>query len=392
MREDEAVDSFASMFQAGFAAEPERIEKRLRSERRSSLTAKAAETRCGPYNSNQLSLLAVTPKTRCGIGQAPVRPGKSCIHRRRDGGRPDHICQGHEVRRRGITMRWVYIGAGLLAISASCYMAVVASGGILSSSAPGLIAMAVILGVGAASIGHALAGGHTGIAVVIGLGMMAGEGGAMLQTAQRVTAAREAMRAPIAALVLKRQAALKDLAKAETVKPILVDHSRVDAAVFAKAEAEKAVRDKSADAGCRQNCRLLLQSAVDAAQRELEAARADMARQEADQSASIAKRIEVARAVVAALPPPQSSTPLADYTGVPEWLFDVFEALTLSFSINLPASALIALGVKMGRTPERDARKPTSAAIVLEEEPQKAENGLKPMLPPPSSQATQSRA
>jgi len=40
MREDEAVDSFASMFQTGYAAEPERIEKRQRAERRSSLTPK----------------------------------------------------------------------------------------------------------------------------------------------------------------------------------------------------------------------------------------------------------------------------------------------------------------------------------------------------------------
>lgn len=40
MRDDEAVESFASMFQAGFAAEPERIEKRQRAERRSSLTSK----------------------------------------------------------------------------------------------------------------------------------------------------------------------------------------------------------------------------------------------------------------------------------------------------------------------------------------------------------------
>jgi hypothetical protein len=40
MREDEAVESFASMFQAGFAAEPERIEKRLRSEKRSTQTPK----------------------------------------------------------------------------------------------------------------------------------------------------------------------------------------------------------------------------------------------------------------------------------------------------------------------------------------------------------------
>ena len=39
-REDEAIESFASMFQAGFAAEPERIEKRMRSEKRSTLSAK----------------------------------------------------------------------------------------------------------------------------------------------------------------------------------------------------------------------------------------------------------------------------------------------------------------------------------------------------------------
>jgi hypothetical protein len=246
-------------------------------------------------------------------------------------------------------MRWVYIGAGLLALSASCYMAVIASGGLSSPSAPGLIAMAVVPAVGAAAIGTALAGGHTGIAVVIGLGMLAGEGGSMLQTAQRVTAAREAMRAPIAAQVLKRQAAVDELAKVETVKPAPIDRSRVDAALNAKAEAEKAVREKSAEAGCRQNCRLLLQSGVDAAQREVEAARDDVARQEADKAAASAKRIEVAKAAVAALPPPQSATPLADYTGVPEWLFDVIEALTISFAINLPASTLVALGVKMGR-------------------------------------------
>lgn len=280
-------------------------------------------------------------------------------------------------------MRWVYIGAGLLALSASCYMAVIASGGIQSASAPALIAMAVILGVGAASIGHALAGGHIGIAIVIGLGMLAGECGAMIQTAQRVTAAREASRAPMVALELKRTAALDELAKAQAAKPQSVDHSRLAAAETAKADAERAVRDKSAEVGCRQNCRLLLQAAVDAAQREFEAARADVARHEADQSATFAKRIEAAKAVVAALPPPQSATPLADYTGVPEWLYDVLEALALSFSINLPASALIALGVKMGRTPRHEAENVTTAAVVIEELPSKAESDPRPLLPAP---------
>lgn len=309
MREDEAVDSFASMFQTGYAAEPERIVKRQRAERRSSQTAKQRK-----------------------------RGGSACA-----------VGEGEKVQRRGIAMRWVYIGAGLLALSASSYMAVMASGGIHSASAPALIAMAVILAVGAASIGHALAGRHMGIAIVIGLGMLAGECGAMIQTAQRVTAAREASRAPMVALELKRKAALDELESAQQAKPLPMDPSRLAAAEIAKVGAEKAVREKSAEKGCRENCRLLLQSAVGAAQREVEAAREAVTRRELDQLGALTKRIEIAKAVVAALPPPQSATPLADYTGVPEWLYDVLEALALSLAINLPASALIALGVKMGR-------------------------------------------
>ena len=50
MRDDEAVDNFASMFQAGFAAEPDRIEKRQRSETALVNVGEAAETRCGPDN------------------------------------------------------------------------------------------------------------------------------------------------------------------------------------------------------------------------------------------------------------------------------------------------------------------------------------------------------
>lgn len=78
MREDEAVDSFASMFQAGFAAEPERIVKRQRAERRSSLTPKqrkrgAARTaqinyRCTPAYKQLASDLA----KRCDASIADV--------------------------------------------------------------------------------------------------------------------------------------------------------------------------------------------------------------------------------------------------------------------------------------------------------------------------------
>lgn len=278
-------------------------------------------------------------------------------------------------------MRWVYIGAGLLALSASCYMAVMASGGIQSPSAPALIAMAVILGVGAAAVGTAVAGSHIGLAIVICLGMLAGEGGAMIQTAQRVTAAREASRAPIVALELKRKSALDELAGAKAAKSPPEDRSRLITAEKAKLETENAVREQASDKGCRENCRLLLQAAVEAARREVEAAREDIARREADRSLAIANRIEIAKAAVAALPPPRSPTPLADYTGVAEWVYDVIEALTLSFSINLPASALIALGVKMGRKPEEENRpKDTMKAIELEEVAHQAESYQKPLL------------
>jgi hypothetical protein len=258
-------------------------------------------------------------------------------------------------------MRWVYIAAGLIALAAGGYMAVVASGGLSSQSAPGLIAMGVVLAVGAASIGHALAGRHFGIAVVIGLGMLAGECGAMLQTAQRITAAREAMRAPVAAHALKRQAAIDDLTKAEAVTPEAIDRTRLETAERAKSQAETAVRDKAADKGCRENCRVLLQTAVDNAQREIEAARSEIATRETVQSATIAKRIDRARAAVAVLPPPQSATPLADNTGLPEWAIDVAEALMLALAINLPASALLALGVKMSARPK------TPAAVKFED-------------------------
>lgn len=244
-------------------------------------------------------------------------------------------------------MRWVFIGAGLTALSASTTMALNAAGGLSASVAPGLIAMAFMLAVGAAAVGHALARRHVGLALVIGLGMIAGEVGAMIQTAQRVTAAREAQRAPFVALEEKRKAAIAELTAAEAAKPEPAPRTRLEAAIAGKAAAERTVAEKAAEKGCRENCRMLLQAAVDAASREAEAARVDIEKVELQQADAIATRLANAKTALAALPPPQSATPLADYSGAPEWLLDVLEALALSLAINLPASALVALGVKM---------------------------------------------
>ena len=50
----------------------------------------------------------------------------------------------------------------------------------------------------------------------------------------------------------------------------------------------------------------------------------------------------------AAPAPSQSATALADATGWQQWVLDCIEALAISLAVNLPASALIALGVKLG--------------------------------------------
>lgn len=209
-------------------------------------------------------------------------------------------------------MRWVFIFAGVAVLGASTYMAVHAAGGLASESAPGLIGMALLLAVGSAAIGKALAGRHVGIAAVIAVGMLAGEVGAMVNTAQRVTNARSAMRAPAVELDAKRFEA----------------QTRLDRAERGVAEANSEIAAKAALPGCKANCRQLLQDAKDAATHER----------------------DEARAALDAMPMAKGSqTALADATGWQQWVLDLVEALSVSLAINLPASALIALGVKLER-------------------------------------------
>ncbi len=74
MREDEAVESFASMFQAGFAAEPERIEKRQRVREALVADGEAEEARGRQDNENHLSAVRRNTEHLRRLGQAHVRP------------------------------------------------------------------------------------------------------------------------------------------------------------------------------------------------------------------------------------------------------------------------------------------------------------------------------
>jgi hypothetical protein len=184
--------------------------------------------------------------------------------------------------------------------------------------------------------------------------------------ARRVMENREALRAPLAELATKRKDALAELAAAESARPATAESSRVNAAEAAQKTADAAVRDKAADKGCRENCRMLLQSAVDAAQREVAAARAEFDELTSKESARLEDCRTAARAVAATLPPERSATPLADRLHVPGWALDLLVAALRSIAANGLGAALIAFGAhgKSERVNRRPAEQTTLRTIV----------------------------
>jgi hypothetical protein len=113
---------------------------------------------------------------------------------------------------------------------------------------------------------------------------------------------------------------------------------RLDAALAAKTAADAAAVAKSAERGCVENCRRLLQAQVDAAASEVDAARAEVAAKR--------KRLEVELqteyAALKGLQIPISATPLADRLGLPAWFLDLLTAGLGSIAANGLACGLIA--------------------------------------------------
>ena len=168
------------------------------------------------------------------------------------------------------------VGAAILFTTA--HVTILATGGYGGSHA--YITLAVAAGVAVASIlvGRAWAEHRKTLAVGLVIAIAAGEVYALLGTAERLTAAREASQAPLRQAVEARQKLEAKVAKAEAALAALPETSaRFQAAMLGKAAADAAVVTKSAERGCAANCRLLLQAQADQNRQEVEAARLEMA-------------------------------------------------------------------------------------------------------------------
>ena len=161
-----------------------------------------------------------------------------------------------------------------------------------------------------------------------------GEAFGLLQTSERLIAARERAQAPTRAVLATRARAATDVEAARTALAALPTRSaRLSAA-------DKAVLEKSALRGCASNCRKLLEAQVSDANAEVAAALAahDRHRQRLERT------LADPRTVFSKIKPPPSATGLADRLGLQPWALDILVASFGSTAANGLGCLLLVFG------------------------------------------------
>jgi hypothetical protein len=248
-------------------------------------------------------------------------------------------------------LRALAIAVGLGLLAATAHIAIAQSGGYGTPHSFIVLAVAAGVGVGALTISVAWSDRRRGLALAILVALLCGEAWGLLATGERIIAGREQMQAPLRDQAAQHRAAVAALAAAESMKPVPADRSRLLAAERRKQLADDAARSAATDRNCRDNCRLLLQAAVDAAFAEVTAARHEMAAHDTAQTSEINNRIQAATMALRDRPMPKSEAPLADRLGLPAWTLDLVTAALGSIAANGLAACMLAFGVHKRRSP-----------------------------------------
>src|SRR5262245_47778787 len=265
-------------------------------------------------------------------------------------------------------IRTLAIICGLLILAAVAHATIVAMGGYWTPQS--YVTIAVAAGVGMASIlsGMAWSAGRRSLAVWLVVVIAAGEAFGFISTAERLIVSREAAQAPLRAAEQDRTNAVERVRNTHNALDRLPTTSpRLEAALATKASADQAAIDKSAERGCRENCRALLQAQVDAAAAEIEQARVELGNGRTTAEGELA----AAQKALAALSAPPSPTPLADRLGVAGWLLDLVHSALGSLAANGLACGLLAFGAhqpskrRVGRA-ENTCRETAPEPLVLE--------------------------
>jgi hypothetical protein len=256
-------------------------------------------------------------------------------------------------------LRGAAFAVGVVLLLATAHATISATGGY--SSAHSFVTLAIAAGVcvSALAIGSAW-GERPLLAGWLVVAILAGEAFGFLSTAERLVAGREAAQVPLKAAADAYAKASRRVAEAVAALDRPSASPRLAAALAAKVAAGQAATDKSTERGCRDNCRQLLQAQADAAEREVAAARGELATAQASSKVEL----DASRAALAALKAPASATPLADRVGVAAWALDLLSAMLGSIAANGLGCGLISFA---GHRHRRDAPATQASAEAVDD-------------------------
>lgn len=204
---------------------------------------------------------------------------------------------------------------GSFIIAAVCYAGIVTGGGIWTVGAPLQIALALGLVVGSVAIRRALSARRFALSVFLALTLAAGEGWALVGTAERTIAARDMAAMPARDNETARETNRQRLAVAEA----------------AKRAADAAVISEAAKSGCKKECAALL----------------------CETTATADEEVAAARRAAAGIAPARSASPLADRLGYQGWQIDLLVAALASIAANGLAVGLIVFATHGHPVPAR---------------------------------------
>jgi hypothetical protein len=167
--------------------------------------------------------------------------------------------------------RVLAIGSGVLILAAVAHVTVISTGGY--GTLHSYVTIAIAIGAAGSGVfsGMAWTSRRYVLAVSLVCCIVAGEAYQFLATADRLITGLEAMQAPLRGENEARARAEKRVRDAEkSVKNAPATSARLQKAEAVKAAADAAVIENSAERGCRENCRQLLQAQVDAAALEVQ--------------------------------------------------------------------------------------------------------------------------
>ena len=143
-------------------------------------------------------------------------------------------------------LRILAVVTGLMLLGGTAHVTVLASGGYHNPHAVLVLAIAAGVGVGALCIGTAVMQGCLIIAILIGVTLICGEAYGLLQTGERIIAARDRAQTPAREAKAQRVVARDRLNLISRTADALKRSDRLDTALAAQAAADKAAADKAA--------------------------------------------------------------------------------------------------------------------------------------------------